>query len=650
MGKRRLSAALAAAVQTGPTTSWGGHSPMVTTDDHEREAGLPSLRSCLLGAFGDLRRSFSACLTYEILLVAGYLLIVSPLVSFAYVSLMALYGSPVLTNEQILAYMISAPGLMSIAFGGVLFFCSLHAESAGLLVMVHRIDSGLEARPLDALVTALRRLPSLLLIGMRHFLVLALAALPAVALGFAVHALLLSAHDIGYYLARKPPQFWLAACALGLLLLAYALTAVALLTRWVFAVPSRMFEATGVGASLARSRALVRGSFRGTAFGLVACAGILAAAVAAVLLAVGLPMALALSGSGQRLLLLLLLTGAAVAVANLSRILAVPVMSFFVYRLYIRERLRSGEPLAPASMVGSGPAVQGTPAKRRHMVATALIFGALIAAVIGEGLHMMLVVPEGVQIVAHRGSSMKAPENTLSAIRQAVEDGADFVEIDVRETADGVIVVCHDSDLMRTAGDPRKVWDMSYDDLSRIDVGSWFSPRFSGERVPTLAMAIGEVRDRAALCVELKMDGHNEALVQRTIDVVRAEGLEQDSMVISLDYEALGQVRDLAPSLGTGLLIAKGIGDVTRLDVDVLLLEAAACTPAVVAEARAAGKEVGVWTVNDEREMERFVDMGVRYIITDRPDVLARAINGYLRMSGETKLVRRLEAWLEMHL
>src|SRR5262249_22055869 len=91
-----------------------------------------------------------------------------------------------------------------------------------------------------------------------------------------------------------------------------------------------------------------------------------------------------------------------------------------------------------------------------------------------------------VRVTAHRGHARAAPENTLSAIRKAIESGADYVEMDVQQTADGVVVLLHDRDLKRVAGVSRRLDELSYDEVRKLDVGSWFDPAFAGERVPTL--------------------------------------------------------------------------------------------------------------------------------------------------------------------
>src|SRR5262249_2835558 len=123
------------------------------------------------------------------------------------------------------------------------------------------------------------------------------------------------------------------------------------------------------------------------------------------------------------------------------------------------------------------------------------------------GLSRYLVERPPVKVTAQRGHARAAPENTLSAVRAAIASGADYAEVDVQQTADGVVVLLHDRDLKRVAGVSRRLDELSYDEVRRLDVGSWFSPAFAGERVPTLVEVIDLCRGRIRLNIELKFFG-----------------------------------------------------------------------------------------------------------------------------------------------
>ena len=198
-----------------------------------------------------------------------------------------------------------------------------------------------------------------------------------------------------------------------------------------------------------------------------------------------------------------------------------------------------------------------TPLKfSRRRLALVFIVAVGIAGATGAVLLDDIKIADDVQIIAHRGASASAPENTLASIRQAITDGTDWIEIDVQETAGGEVVVIHDSDFMKLAGVNLKVWDASMEQLAEIDVGGWFAPEFAGERVPTLREALAEVKGRSKLIVELKYYGHDQQLEQRVVDLIEAADMQADTMIMSLKYAGIQKVRALRPDWKIGLLSA----------------------------------------------------------------------------------------------
>jgi len=261
-----------------------------------------------------------------------------------------------------------------------------------------------------------------------------------------------------------------------------------------------------------------------------------------------------------------------------------------------------------------------------------------IAVATGMWLLGGIHVRDDVQVIAHRGAAVNAPENTLAAVRQAIRDQADWIEIDVQETADGAVVVVHDSDFMKLAGEPLKVWDGTLEQIRRIDVGSWRDPRFAGEQVPTLREVLEAVSGRAKLVIELKYYGHDQMLEQRVVDLVEAAGMADDVAIMSLKYPALQKVRALRPEWRIGLLAAKAVGDLSRRDVDFLAVNQGMATAPFVRRAEAAGMPVFAWTINDPVTLARVVAAGVSGIITDDPE----GMRGLLAERRDMSLVELL--------
>ena len=219
-----------------------------------------------------------------------------------------------------------------------------------------------------------------------------------------------------------------------------------------------------------------------------------------------------------------------------------------LFKLY-RERGRAaGVDAVTRRAVRARLAARAVPLTARRLVRWAVV--GLVAAITIAAIALHTArLDEHIQVAAHRGSSKAAPENSLSAVRQAIADGADWVEIDVQETADGEVVVIHDSDFMKMAGVGTKIWDATLADVQAIDIGSRFSPAFSGERVPTLASVLDVCKDKVGVLIELKYYGHDKELEERVARLVDERGMAPQVALMSLEFDAVRKMKALRPGL-----------------------------------------------------------------------------------------------------
>lgn len=232
------------------------------------------------------------------------------------------------------------------------------------------------------------------------------------------------------------------------------------------------------------------------------------------------------------------------------------------------------------------------------------------------------------RVAAHRGSSSVAPENTMSALRRAIDDGADCAEIDVQETADGVVVLLHDADLARVAGVRRGIWELTWKQSRGLDVGSWFSSRFAGERIPSLEQVLTLTGGRIGLNIELKYNGHDQRLGERVAELVDAAGLAESTIITSLDAGGLRRVRACRPALRLGLVVTSPVGDTGGLDVEALSMDVRIVSPRAVRANREAGLETHAWTANDRDCIGHMLDCGVDCVITDYPRLAREVLAG----------------------
>ena len=229
-------------------------------------------------------------------------------------------------------------------------------------------------------------------------------------------------------------------------------------------------------------------------------------------------------------------------------------------------------------------------------------------------------------IIAHRGASGHAPENTLAAFERAVELGAVFIETDLRLTRDARFVAIHDSTLERTTNGQGKVQDFTLAELRQLDAGSWFGPEFAGQRIPTLdeILEFAQTRD-VVFYLEIKYAG-TWGMHPALSGALQQPEMAAHTIVISFDPDALVTLRRLNSTLMLGLLVEKGEQDLVQLALDVGVRQICPRWDLVTAElverARHADLHVVPWTVNDPAEMRRLVDAGVNGIMTDFPDRL----------------------------
>lgn len=245
--------------------------------------------------------------------------------------------------------------------------------------------------------------------------------------------------------------------------------------------------------------------------------------------------------------------------------------------------------------------------------------------VITNGISFAREVLIETQITAHRGSSMDAPENTLPAIQLAIDQMADFVEIDVQETSDGEIILLHDKSFKRTCGVNRQPSKMTYEEIKLLDAGSYMGEEYKGTQVPTLAQVLALCKGKINLNIELKNNG-SPNLPEKVAAMVEEFGMEEQCVFTSTSLAFLTKVKEYNEDLKTGYILSTAYGNIYDTQgVDFLSVNYGLVNAKGLETAHENGLEVHVWTVNSKTVIERMKRLGVDNIITDYP-VLVREI------------------------
>jgi glycerophosphoryl diester phosphodiesterase len=236
-------------------------------------------------------------------------------------------------------------------------------------------------------------------------------------------------------------------------------------------------------------------------------------------------------------------------------------------------------------------------------------------------------------IIAHRGSSAHAPENTIAAFELALEQGADAIELDAKLTADGEVVVIHDQTVNRTTGGVGKVREMRLDQLRTLDAGEYYDSTFIGEKIPTLGEVFEAVGHSLYINVELTNYATlTDSLPEKVAELVKQHGMSEQVLFSSFNPLALSKIRSLVPEAPLGLLAMPGIAGAwafsplsNLIHHHALHPEKSSVTPSRVASLHNKGKKIFVYTVNDSQTMRDLYSWKVDGIITDDP-VLARDV------------------------
>jgi glycerophosphoryl diester phosphodiesterase len=574
----------------------------------------------------------------------------SPLTWWMLTWLLKSSGARAIGNTEIAAFIASPIGVVFLLLAGSIALARLFAQQVGVITIGARTRDGRRVSLFATLRHLLGMLPLLLRLGGIQIGILLLVSVPFVVAGALTWSLLLSQHDIYFYATVRPPAFWIALSLGGLLLASHLTIAAILYLRWVHAVPLVVFRGVGARQALRDSHRLARGSYVHTA--LILGGWLLA------FLFVGAALTFLLQLFGNWLLgrvghefEAVIPTVAALAVVFIGVALVLRFIWFnghclLVRRLYVNACRRLGEPTPAESL----PATVAEEAPRRLTFRTAAALTTLVlvafTAYVGRSIatNIERITSREILVTAHRGSSRDAPENSLSAIRKAIEHDADYAEIDVQETRDGTIVVMHDVDLQRIAGDPRRVWEIDYAEMRTLDAGSWFAPEFATERIPTLEQAIETARGRIRLNIELKFHGREQRFVERVLEIIDEHDFASQCVITSLDFDGLTRVKQRRPEVKTGFIVSAAVGDVRRLDVDFFSLQAGKVSRRSVRHLHAHDRQVHAWTVNDARGATRMIAAGVDNIITDEPEMIRSVLDEHRSLSPEEKVLFEFQA------
>ncbi|HSH48678.1 MAG TPA: glycerophosphodiester phosphodiesterase family protein [Halomonas sp.] len=620
-----------------------------------------ALARSVLRALRDQLRPLIAYHLFFTLLASSLLL---PAIAWTLAHVLKRFGRPVLTLNELLELALSPAGSLWLLLTIALTFLVLYLQQAGMMLLAVRRRDGRFRSAFVVLWHVVHRLPALLGLIIAQVGTHLLLALPvALALG-GLYELMLGGLDSYYVQKVRPPALWYYLTLAVPLIAAWAIAAARLYVRWILALPIVVLEQYSALPALRLSYRLTRRRTRALGLMVLTLLAIIAAlpvAASALFDALLTPL-LGWLPDDHDLLAPIILGYVTLYMLLTLAITFVGIAANALLSASLYLRLGQRQPhLAPSP-----------PPAQASRLAWALELGVLLFAVSQAWwIVNSFELRDDVTIIAHRGSSQSAPENTLAAVKQAVADGADYVEIDVRLSADDRLVLYHDRSLRRLLGDPRNIADIPFDELRRFDAGSWFGDAFVGEPIATLGEALAATRGRAGLMIDMKSAAGQEAtLIEAVLGALDAETAQRRACRDTLEapysvahcgapevYDdvrlAVGRpwlvdaLKQREPRLRITLLAELIVpGTLERRGFDALGLRYNRINEKEIRLANHYGYELHAWTVNAPREMTRLMDLGVDAIITDHPRRLVALVEQRAALSDGELLLVKLRSWL----
>jgi glycerophosphoryl diester phosphodiesterase len=565
-----------------------------------------------------------------------------PCAGWAYYRAIAASGRPAVTNFDMARLLVSGEGALLAILWGLVGTCIFLLGAGGLIVITTAQAEGRRVSPWCAFRTTLSAMPLLADRGLLKLVLAAAVFVPVTTkLAFALSSIffLPFQKDILHEFLPVRPE----ARAGVILVLAAAFVAFhALLVRWIFALHGVFIERRPLSEAIRESVRMgrdQRGRLLGITLSVHLGSSAILSACSALFGVLSWALIMALGGAGSQGSLR---TAGLVLLAGLFSVsLTAPVLAAWaaavLTRLYGAARETGVGSGTPATLPEAGLTRPEAPLP---LLARLLLAGLFLAAFVATLAHSLGRLKEaraealhGVLVTAHRGSSGRAPENTVRSILAAIEDQADYAEIDVTQSKDGELVVFHDASLKRVTGVDRFVWELTFEELRRLDAGGRFRAEFRGEKIPTLREVLDAARGRIRMNIEIKVHGHGRerGIAAQTVSIVREAGFLDQCIITSLDYATLLEVRALTREVPVGLIVSASVGDLLKLQLDFYSVQPALATPEFFGQAHDLGRPVHVWTINDESYMEIMIDRGVDSVITNEP---ARARSLVLRRTA----------------
>ncbi|BBH18753.1 glycerophosphoryl diester phosphodiesterase [Paenibacillus baekrokdamisoli] len=579
------------------------------------KASKTPIHKLIADIFKTLAFTYRQVFIFELLYKTLTLFIFIPAISFIFHRLIRLGGFAGATNYEMLHFVVSRYGFLCMLILIPVATMLIFLEFSVLVIIAYYGQKKQRIGLIPAFLQSLAYLPSLFKYGFVGWALYLILFLPLLSLGLG--SSLLPSLQIPNFISGE-----LFKTGRGTLLYAGVFAVVAYFNiRWTFLLHMIVIEGTVSFRQAAKKSAAILKKSYFRMFVVILCISLLFLIVVALIFGA---VTLVYFTLPQQ-------TGFAEVVRSVvskSAVLSLYLATLFVTPLYItiltRMYTAKADPSHAVLQMPDWNAIENRSSQshgllhkhKRKLIVLGLIIAFATALVLVPAIGDVHLGDKKATIMAHRGYTSKGPENTIAAIQGAIEAHADFAEIDVLETKDGELAVIHDTNLKRLTGRNAEVYDLTMDELRKLEVKQG---NFTG-RISSLAEVMNAARGKIKLNIEVKTHGKEHDLVNTFIRTMRENDFQTNCVVQSLDYEIVQKIKAAEPELQVGYIMFAGVPDIERIHADFVVMEEYMVNESVVASAKLQHKPLYVWTVNEMDSMERFFSMGVDGIITDYPE------------------------------
>ncbi|WLF68767.1 glycerophosphoryl diester phosphodiesterase membrane domain-containing protein [Clostridium septicum] len=569
-------------------------------------------------------------LTYR--LISTFLFI--PINMFIINRFMGQIGVNNITNKDFLKFGLTIKGIIYITMLVIVSFIAIFIEMGVLTYISSKSYKKEKATLMEAILNSIKIVPQTL--GFSMIFIVLVAGVIGPLTGIGLYSSLIKKLSIPSFITIELFK----TTGGTIFYIAFMILIVILFLRWVLSIPAVIIEDNKLKTAIKNSIKIYKGS-KFKIFGYVVAWIIITSIATGILLFLYIMLGgyiIELLGSesiisGIFMVCYILIFYIAYIIAFL---ISIPLFISFTVELYYKYRNYevSERKFNSIDIYKNNKFIILIHSKKK--ITKRVIVGIFIVTVtlIGVNTIFFRVVGKETLVTAHRGSTMKAPENSISSIKQAIFEEADYAEIDVMTTKDNIVVLFHDLTLKRINKSNLAIKDMTFEETQKVDNGSYFSEKFAGEKIPTLEEVLKLAKGKIKLNIELKPMQENEKLAEEVVNLVKKYDMENEVVITSLNYDILQETKNLTNKIPVGYILMAGVGDLTKLNVDFLSVEKSVLKSKLVYAMHALNKEVHVWTINDIDEIEEVISLGADNIITDDVE-LVEEIKESIKNSGE---------------